>query len=63
MFRSVKITQNADPEKYSYSRYGTGFDSISRFSILDFSCSENVIIFGVDMNSYVFILIIKVKIS
>ena len=27
LFQSVKITKNADTDKYSYSGYGIGFDS------------------------------------
>ena len=46
---NVKITKNADPDKYSYSGYGVGFDSYSLFSIPTFDWGKNVIIFGVDM--------------
>ena len=35
LLRSVKLTKNADPDKYSYSRYGIGFDSRSYFSLPD----------------------------
>ena len=31
VFQNVKITRNADPNKYSYSGYGIGLDSCSRF--------------------------------
>ena len=31
LFGSVKITKNANRNKYSYSRYGIGFDSRSLF--------------------------------
>ena len=31
LFENVKITKNADPDKYSYTRYGIGFDSHSLF--------------------------------
>ena len=31
LFGNVKITKNADPNKYSYSGYGIGFDSRSLF--------------------------------
>ena len=27
MFGGVKLAKNADPDKYSYSRYGIGFKS------------------------------------
>ena len=42
----VKLTKNADPDKYSYSGYGIKFDSQSRFLISN-SKGKNVIIFGV----------------
>ena len=35
LFRSVKITRNADLDKYKYSSYGTGFGSRSEFSVTD----------------------------
>ena len=47
MFRAVKLTENADPDKYFYSGYGIGFDSSSLFSFQNFDW-KNVIIFGVD---------------
>ena len=33
LFGSVKLTKNADPDKYSYSGYGIGFDFCSYFSL------------------------------
>ena len=33
LFGAVKLTKNADPDKYSYSGYGIGFNSCSLFSI------------------------------
>ena len=53
MFGTVKLTKNADPNKYSYSGYGTGFDSCLLFSVPNFDWSKNAIICGVDMNSSV----------
>ena len=50
LFGKVKITKNADPNKYSYSVYGIGCDSRSLFSIQNFDWGKNVIIFGVDMS-------------
>ena len=50
-FGAVKLTKNADPDKYGYSSYGIGFDACSQFSQSDGSCGKNVIIFGVDMSS------------
>ena len=54
-FRSVKLTKNADLNKYKYRIYSIGFDSRSRFSLPDGSMGKNVIIFGVDMSSSVLI--------
>ena len=50
LFGSVKLTKNADINKYGYSGYGIGFDRETSFSFgNDFG--KNVIIFGVDMSS------------
>ena len=48
---AVKLTKNADIDKYKYSWYGIGFDGKRSFSfpIGGFGC--NVIIFGADMSS------------
>ena len=54
-FRSVKLTKNADLNKYKYRGYSIGFDSRSKFSLPDGSMGKNVIIFGVDMSSSVLI--------
>ena len=54
-FRAVKLTNNADPDKYKYSSYGIGFESRSEFSWTDGSMGRNVIIFGVDNSSSVHI--------
>ena len=53
MFHLVKLTKNADPDKYKYSGYGIGFDSRSEFSLPDGTMGRNVIIFGADMSSSV----------
>ena len=55
LFVCVKLAKNADPGKYAYTGYGTGFDSLSEFSLPDGSMGKNVIIFGVDMSSSVHI--------
>ena len=52
-FGSVKLTKNADPDKYKYSHYNIGFDFRSELSFTDASMRKNVIIFGVDMSSSV----------
>ena len=50
LFGTVKLTKNADIDKYGYSGYGIGFDRETSFSFgNDFG--KNVIIFGVDMSS------------
>ena len=51
LFGAVKITQNADPDKCSYSGYDIGFDSRSMFSLPNVDWGENVIILGVEMDS------------
>ena len=35
LFRSVKLTKNADPDKYKYNGYCIGFDSRSEFLFTD----------------------------
>ena len=48
LFEAVKLTKNADPNKYEYFGYGIGLDSRSRFSWADRNNGKNVIYFGVD---------------
>ena len=50
LFGSVKLTKNADIDKYGYSGYGIGFDRETSFSIGN-EIGKNVKIFGVDMSS------------
>ena len=55
LFGPVTLTKNADFDKYQYSGYGIGF--VRRGSVL-FQVGgfgRNVIIFGVDMSSSVYI--------
>ena len=52
---SLKVTKNADPQKYKYSGYGIGFNSHSEFSFTDESMRKNLNIFGTDMSSSVYI--------
>ena len=42
-FGAVKLSKNADSGKYSYSGYGTGFDSQSLSLIANFDFGKNVI--------------------
>ena len=55
LFGAVRLTKNADIDKYKYLEYGIGFDSIGTFLFPDVSFSQNMIIFGVDMSSSVHI--------
>ena len=55
MFANLKIIENDDPDKCSYSGYGVAFTSRSDFSLLDGSMGKSIIIFGVDMSSSVHI--------
>ena len=47
---SVKLTKNADTDKYKYSGYCIGFDSRSEFLFTYRNMGRNVIIFGADMS-------------
>ena len=51
LFGAVKLTKNADIDKYGYSSYGIGFDRHGSFSFPGTGLGKNVIIFEVDMNS------------
>ena len=56
MFGDVKLTINANPDKYKYSGYGIGFDTSRSFSLSDGSVfDKSVIIFSADMSSSVHI--------
>ena len=55
LFKSVKLTKNAEPDKYVYNGYGIEFDSRAGFSLTEGSLGKNVIIFEVDMSSSVHI--------
>ena len=46
LFVSLKLTKNADLDKYKYSGNGIGFDSRSEFLFSDGSMEKNAIIFG-----------------
>ena len=50
LFGFVKLTKNADPDKY-----GIGLDSRSKFLFTSGSMRKNVIIFGADMSSFLHI--------
>ena len=52
LLETVKLTTNAEQNKYSYSGYSVGFASHSR-SLISNSRGKNVIIFGKDNRSSV----------
>ena len=49
------LSNNADPDKYYYSGYRTGFDSRSLFSYPCFNGGKNVVIFWLSNSSLVYI--------
>ena len=51
LFRAVKLTRDSDINNYEYLGYRIGFDRKSSFSFPGGGFGQNVIIFGVDMNS------------
>ena len=53
LFGAVKLTINADPDKYRYNGYGIGLGSCSQSLLSDGNCSKNVITFGIDNTSCV----------
>ena len=53
LFGVVKLTENANPNKCSYSGYEIGFDSHTPFLIPNFDWGKNVVNCGVDMSSFV----------
>ena len=55
LFAAVKLTKNADTDKYKYSGYNIGFDLQSAFSLPDSGIWKYVIIFGANMSSSVFL--------
>ena len=58
LFGAVRLTRNADIDKYGYSGYETGFNRRGSFSFPGGGFGSTVIIFGVNM-SFLFMLIIK----
>ena len=51
LFGAVRLTKNADIDKYQYSGYGIAFDRESAFSFPVDGFGQNVVIFGADMSS------------
>ena len=50
LFGAVRITKNANIDKYQCSVYGIGFDRKSSFSLQGGRFGQNIIIFGPDMS-------------
>ena len=68
LFGGVRLAKNPDPHKHIYNDCGIGFDSRSELSFPDSSMGKGVIIYEVDMSSYLWswyerILIIRKNIS
>ena len=53
LFEAVKLTKNADIDKYRYFGYGIGFDGRGFYSRPSGRTGRNVIIFGADVRSCV----------
>ena len=53
MFGAVRLTKNADIDKYRYCGYEIGFHRRGSFSFPGSGCGSNVIIFGVDTRPYI----------
>ena len=53
MLGAIKLTKNADIDKYKYSGYGIGFDGKGTFSYSSDGFGNNVVNFGVDMSASV----------
>ena len=51
LISAIKLTKNADIDRYKSSGNGISLDSRDTFSFSDGSYAHNVIIFGVDMSS------------
>ena len=55
LFEAMRMTKASDPDKYGYSGYGTGFNECSQFSLPDSSWDKNIICFGVNISSSVYV--------
>ena len=49
LFGKIKMTKNADAQKYKYQGHGIGFDLTGNFTHPEGNSGKNVIILGVDM--------------
>ena len=51
----MQLTKNADPDKYGCVGYGIGFDTRSQFLWSGGSWGKNIVIFGANMNSSIYV--------
>ena len=54
-YKTIKLTKYADIDQYQYFDYGIGFDRKSSFSFPSGGFGQNVIIFGANMSSSVYV--------
>ena len=54
MFRAGELTKHVDVDLHKYSRYGIEFDRKGSYSVGD-EVGRNIIIFGADMSSSLYI--------
>ena len=54
-FGAVTLTKNVDIDKYQYSGYGIGFDRKISFTFPGGGFGQNVLTFGADMSSSVYV--------
>ena len=60
LFDAVKLTKNADFDKYRYSAYGIGLNRKGSFSSPGSGFGQNVILFGADMSLSMSIIMEKI---
>ena len=53
LFGAVTLTKHVNIDKYGYSGYGVGFDRKGSFSFPNGRYGQNLIVFGVDMSSFI----------
>ena len=51
LLEAVKLSKNADADKYGYSSYLIGFDARSQFSLSNGEWRQSAVIFGLDDSS------------
>lgn len=51
LLEAVKLSKNADADKYGYSGYQIGFDARSQFSLSNGEWRQSAVIFGFDDSS------------